>query len=115
MKPEAISSFLDGAIRSRIAIRFIAEQHIAFTRALKLALDRDAKQHHVLGVVDSECSPTEMVNLCTAFVRELCIGTFGMAPEIVLEGMTDVTFTFVSFYGIDVFSTQLRADTSQST
>jgi len=89
MKPEVISSFLDGAIRSRIAIRFIAEQHIALTRALK----RDPKRGHFLGVVDSECSPAEMVKLCAAFVRELCIGTFGTAPEIVLEGMTDVTFT----------------------
>jgi 26S proteasome regulatory subunit T1 len=115
MKPEAISSFLDGAIRSRIAIRFIAEQHIALTRALKLARDRDSKKDHILGVVDSECSPVEMVNLCTAFVRELCVGTFGMAPEIALEGMTDVTFTFVSLYITDALLTDIGVDTSQFT
>ncbi|KIM29095.1 hypothetical protein M408DRAFT_128025 [Serendipita vermifera MAFF 305830] len=95
MKPGAMTSFLDGAIRSRIAIRFIAEQHIALTRALKLALDRDSKMDQFLGVVDSECSPAEMVKLCTNFVHELCVGTFGTAPEIVLDGMTDVTFTYV--------------------
>ena len=95
MKPEAMASFLDGAIRSRIAIRFIAEQHIALTQALKLAPDRDSRMDQFLGVVDSECSPADMVKLCTGFVHELCVGTFGIAPEIVLEGMTDVTFTSV--------------------
>lgn len=95
MKPEAMTAFLDGAIRSRVAIRFIAEQHIALTRALKHAHNHDSKLNHFLGVVDSECSPAEMVKLCTASVNDLCVGTFGIAPEVVLDGMTDVTFTSV--------------------
>ncbi|CAG7845900.1 SubName: Full=Related to branched-chain alpha-ketoacid dehydrogenase kinase, mitochondrial {ECO:0000313/EMBL:CCA77951.1} [Serendipita indica DSM 11827] len=99
MRPEVISSFLDGAIRSRIAIRFIAEQHIALTRALKLHPGTQTvpslEPTHSRGVVDSECSPFEMVNLCTTFVHELCVGTFGMAPDVTIDGMTDVTFPYV--------------------
>lgn len=33
--------------------------------------------------------------MCKAFVHELSMGTFGVAPEIVIEGMKDVTFTYV--------------------
>jgi hypothetical protein len=56
-----------------------------------------------------------MVKLCTAFVRELCVGTFGTAPEIVLDGMTDVTFTFVSLHVTNTFLTDSDVDTSRFT
>ncbi|KAG8804974.1 26S proteasome regulatory subunit 7 [Serendipita sp. 399] len=118
MRPEAIASFLDGAIRSRIAIRFIAEQHIALTRSLKLrskdsiltnkeihsgdgSLKSARTGHsassmvHSYGVVDPECSPAEMVRLCTNFVHELSVGTFGVAPDVEIDGMTTVTFPYV--------------------
>lgn len=95
MKPEAISAFLDGAIRSRIAVRFIAEQHIALTRALRLATERGVTSDYSGGVVDYECSPRDMVNLCGSFVHDLCVGTFGTAPEIEIDGMVDATFPYV--------------------
>ena len=92
MKPGRVSEFLDGAIRSRIAVRFIAEQHIALTRALKLATRRGITVERSGGVVDYECSPVEMIHVCGSFVHDLCIGTFGTAPDIKIDGMTDVTF-----------------------
>jgi Mitochondrial branched-chain alpha-ketoacid dehydrogenase kinase len=98
MKPEAIAAFLDGAIRSRIAVRCIAEQHIALTRALKLAGESGVDVERSGGVVDYECSPLEMINLCGSFVHDLCVGTFGSAPEIKVDGMTDVTFPYVFPY-----------------
>jgi 26S proteasome regulatory subunit T1 len=94
MNPETTKAFLDGAIRSRIAIRFIAEQHIALTRALKMATSSPSNINRSSGVVDTECSPLEMVNMCKAFVHELCLGTFGVAPEVAIDGMTDVTFPY---------------------
>ncbi|KAG8783066.1 26S proteasome regulatory subunit 7 [Serendipita sp. 397] len=121
MRPEAISSFLDGAIRSRIAIRFIAEQHIALTRSLKIRSNNpisadeekllgEMGRHlnrtgdsaipinqmvHSYGVVDPECSPIEMIRLCTSFVHELAMGTFGVAPDVEIDGMTGATFPYV--------------------
>lgn len=95
MNQTDISDFLDGAIRSRISIRFIAEQHIALTRALcDLMQDGDATPSSS-GIVDSECSAANMINACGSFVRDLCEATFGVAPTIQLEGMTDVKFKCV--------------------
>lgn|SRR5258706_8635127 len=92
MNQTDISNFLDGAIRSRISIRFIAEQHIALTRALRdLMQDGDAAPSSS-GIVDSECSAANMINACGNFVRDLCEATFGVAPTIQLEGMTDAKF-----------------------
>ena len=93
-----ISNFLDGAIRSRISIRFIAEQHIALTRAL-CDLTQDGEPQGSApsssGIVDSACSAANTINACGSFVRDLCEATFGVAPTIQLEGMTDVKFKCV--------------------
>ena len=98
MNQTDISNFLDGAIRSRISIRLIAEQHIALTRALH-DLMQDAESQRAepssSGVVDSECSAANMINACGSFVRDLCEATFGVAPTIQLEGMTDAKFKCV--------------------
>lgn len=93
-----ISNFLDGAIRSRISIRFIAEQHVALTRALRDSMQEGESQRAApssSGVVDAECSAADMINACGSFVRDLCEATFGVAPPIQLEGMTNAKFKCV--------------------
>lgn len=94
MKQEDISSFLDGAIRSRISIRFIAEQHIALTRALHDSMQGESQCEALSasGIVDSGCSAANMINACGDFVRDLCEATFGVAPTIQLEGITGAKF-----------------------
>lgn len=62
MTPEQTSQFLDGAIRNRIAVRLIAEQHIALSRALQhpdLMKDR-------VGVIDLKCRPMDLIR-CALF------------------------------------------------
>ena len=97
MDQEDISNFLDGAIRSRISIRFIAEQHIALTRALRDSMQGESQCEapSSSGIVDSECSAANMINGCSDFVRDLCEATFGVAPIIQLEGMTNAKFKCV--------------------
>lgn len=96
MSPTQISNFLDGAIRSRISVRLIAEQHIALSHAL--ATDPGAAEADVLvhnGVIDPKCSPAVMVRMCGAFVSELCEATLGASPNITIDGCPEATFAYV--------------------
>lgn len=91
MSPTQISSFLDGAIRNRISVRLIAEQHIALSQALN---DSEGSKSNV-GVVNMRCSPKEMIQMCGSFVTELCEATLGMSPQIIIDGHVDATFASV--------------------
>ncbi|KAI0332082.1 26S proteasome subunit P45 [Cubamyces sp. BRFM 1775] len=91
LTPEQISEFLDSTIRNRIAVRLIAEQHIAISRDLARG-DNDGNH---LGVVDLACSPKEMIGVCGSFVSDLCEATLGASPQIVIDGDADATFAYV--------------------
>ena len=88
MSPKQISDFLDGAIRNRISVRLIAEQHIAVSQAL----DDPNVPSPYIGVVDMHCSPKDMINMCSSFVTDLCEATLGSSPPIVVDGHTNSTF-----------------------
>lgn len=94
MSSSQISNFLDGAIRNRISVRLIAEQHIALSQALN---NPDNDPHHV-GVVNMRCSPKAMIDMCGSFVSELCEATLGVRPLIIIDGHTDATFPYVSYF-----------------
>ena len=88
MSPMAISEFLDLAIRNRITVRLIAEQHIALSRAL-IGSTGPTEQ---LGVVSYTCSPADMIHACSLFVGELCEATYGIHPKLEMDGHTAATF-----------------------
>ncbi len=88
MTSQQISEFLDSTIHNRIAVRLIAEQHIAISR--DLAHGEGGGRH--LGVVDFSCSPKELIGVCGSFVRDLCEATLGASPEIIIDGDADATF-----------------------
>ena len=92
MSSEAIGRFLDGAIRNRIAVRLIAEQHIVLSRALHNPEQANATD---VGIVNMALSPVEMIRMCASFVSELCEATLGAAPQVVIDGATDATFAYV--------------------
>jgi len=94
MAPADISTFLDAAIQSRIAIRLIAEQHISLSRTLR---DPSSVSDNI-GVVNPKCSPLDVIRMCAAFVGELCEATLGSRPELVVEGVKDATFPYVSVH-----------------
>ena len=89
MSSEEISEFLDSAIRNRIAVRLIAEQHIALSRAV---LNGGETLKEYIGVIHLACSPANMIRMCGSFVSELCEATFGAAPELKIDGDVDATF-----------------------
>ena len=108
LTPEQTSQFLDGAIRNRIAVRLMAEQHIALSRALQRP---DSMKDHV-GVIDLKCRPMDLIQYdifhvvlpfrdpiscrtCGSFVKELCSATMGTSPEIIVDGSPDATFACV--------------------
>ncbi|KAI0928201.1 hypothetical protein AcW1_005518 [Taiwanofungus camphoratus] len=91
MTPEQISTFLDEAIRNRISVRLIAEQHIALSRALER---EDSSTDH-LGVVHMACSPRDMIRMCGSWVSDLSEATLGASPEIVIDGEIGATFAYV--------------------
>jgi len=90
MSPQAVTAFLDEAIRSRIAVRLIAEQHIAITRHFQSG--STAKD---VGIIHKETSPAEMIKMCASFVSELCEASLGSSPRLILEGKVDATFPYV--------------------
>ena len=99
MSSEQISNFFDAAIRNRIAVRLIAEQHIVLSRALQ----NPEQANTDVGVVDAALSPVEMIRMCGSFVSELCEATLGAAPPIVIDGAHDTTFACV-FYSFPITS-----------
>lgn len=91
MSPNQICDFLDGAIRNRISVRLIAEQHIAVSQALNAP--KDPIEH--VGIVDMKCSPKAMIDMCGSFVSELCEATLGASPTIIIDGDVNATFAYV--------------------
>ncbi|KAF9949473.1 hypothetical protein BGZ70_001762 [Mortierella alpina] len=116
MGKEDIKTFLDDMIRARIGIRLIAEQVIS----LREQRDHDSDDHgassssaasstssprsnsvpgrlddDVVGVVHTELRPAELIRTCASFVQELCDVNYGSSPEVVINGQTDATFTYV--------------------
>lgn len=90
MSNDQMTSFLDGAIRNRISVRLIAEQHIALSRALKQQSEGRDITHD--GIVDMTCSPSQMIRMCGSFVSDLCEATLGTSPSLVIDGHADATF-----------------------
>lgn len=111
-KPD-IKTFLDEMIRSRIGIRLIAEQVISLReQGTKVVPDGDdnadastslseepqgvdTPTRGVVGVVHRELKPAELIRTCASFVQELCDVNYGSSPEVVINGQTDTTFTYV--------------------
>ena len=91
MSPAQMAEFLDGAFRSRISVRLLAEQHISISQALD---DPSVDKSHV-GVVDMHCSPARMIHMCAAYVSELCEATLGSSPTVHIDGFKDATFACV--------------------
>ncbi|CAL1703903.1 unnamed protein product [Somion occarium] len=92
LSSDEISDFLDSAIRNRISVRLIAEQHIALSRTIETP-----KQYHDdhVGIVHMKCSPKDMIRMCGSFVRDLSEATLGASPEIIIDGDVDATFAYI--------------------
>ncbi|CBQ71364.1 related to branched-chain alpha-ketoacid dehydrogenase kinase, mitochondrial precursor [Sporisorium reilianum SRZ2] len=145
MDARQISAFLDAAIHSRIAIRMIAEQHLALSATSNdpstsnsstedhnhhdnlhpfdpdLPAEGTSSQGHheygsptAVGIIETQLSPARITRMCAAFVRDLCEGTLGAAPELILEGDLDVTYTGVPVH-LEYVMTELLKNSYRAT
>ncbi|KAJ9475848.1 [Pyruvate dehydrogenase (acetyl-transferring)] kinase 1, mitochondrial [Pseudozyma hubeiensis] len=149
MDARQISAFLDAAIHSRIAIRMIAEQHLALSATSNESTNVQSEtrnrredsfedhSHHLLdpdlppegtssqghhdygsptavGIIETQLSPARMTRMCAAFVRDLCEGTLGAAPDLILEGDLDVTYTGVPVH-LEYVMTELLKNSYRAT
>ncbi|KAF8948857.1 hypothetical protein BGZ47_002017 [Haplosporangium gracile] len=97
MAKEDIKRFLDDMIRARIGIRLIAEQAISL-REQRHEHERSSVEtlhDDIVGVVHTELRPADLIKTCASFVQELCDVNYGSSPEVVINGQTDTTFTYV--------------------
>lgn len=67
-------------------MRLIAEHHISLSQEIL------GSKQPTVGVVDTQCSPADMVRMCGSFVSELCEATLGSSPTTTIEGDIDATF-----------------------
>ncbi|KAF8343795.1 atypical/PDHK/BCKDK protein kinase [Cantharellus anzutake] len=116
MPTEAITEFLDDLITSRIGVRLIAEQHVSLTETLASA---EAKRENSskVGVVDLECSPKRMIQMCASFVNSLSDATFGASPPLVIDGIVDAKFAYIpvhlEYIVTEILKNAVRASVEQ--
>ncbi|GAA96004.1 hypothetical protein E5Q_02664 [Mixia osmundae IAM 14324] len=111
MSDVEISQFLDRAIRNRISIRLIAEQHLSlawFSRKSKKPRPARDRDQQLLGLIDLKCSPAGLVKGCESFVSDLCEASYGVAPSLVLDGQIDATCVYVPMHLEYIFTELLK-------
>ena len=111
MPDSTITSFLNRAIRNRITLRLLAEQHLSLSSASLSALRKtppassprttSPKDPRVepsarppssslapsrVGILDLSLSPRDLIDTCAGYVSELCEATYGVAPKYRIEG-----------------------------
>ncbi|KAJ8514661.1 hypothetical protein ONZ45_g7834 [Pleurotus djamor] len=111
MAPTQVSTFLDGAIRNRISVRLIAEQHIALYHAFVTSEEADPS---CTGVIDMSLSPQKMVKMCGSFVSDLCEASLGVSPKIEISGDTGATFAYVPVH-IEYILTEVLKNSFRAT
>ncbi|PWN52703.1 alpha-ketoacid dehydrogenase kinase [Violaceomyces palustris] len=139
MDPRDVAAFLDATIHSRIAIRLIAEQHLALSHGgdshhlsgrienreeeSHRQQDRDGEaleKFHVyssptsVGIIETQLSPARMTKMCANFVKDLCEGTLGLAPALVLEGDVQATYAGIPVH-LEYVMTELLKNSYRAT
>ncbi|GAA6014653.1 hypothetical protein JCM10207_006891 [Rhodosporidiobolus poonsookiae] len=137
----AITDFLDRAIRNRISLRLMAEQHLSLSAAslpsLRPSEDGETapapsspKDPRVepsarppssslsasrVGVLDLALSPHELITTCAEYVSLLCESTYGVAPNYRIEGVPpDVTVGSVGSH-LEYIMTELLKNAFRAT
>lgn len=120
MAKEDIKRFLDDMIRARIGIRLIAEQAISLREQRHEHETSSVETPHddIVGVVHTELRPADLIRTCASFVQELCDVNYGSSPEVVINGQTDTTFTYVpvhlEYILCELLKNSVRATVEQS-
>jgi pyruvate dehydrogenase kinase 2/3/4 len=81
-----IQEFLDRFYMSRIGIRMLIGQHIAM---------HDGSRPGYAGLICEKCSPAEVAQEAMTSAQSLCVLHYAAAPEVLVRGNTDLTFTYI--------------------
>jgi len=82
---EAVSSFLDRILTSRLGIRMLVSQHLNL---------QDTKAGSV-GIINLCMNLKDVVSRWSSMVREICEDKYGHAPEIKISGHTSTVFPYI--------------------
>jgi len=82
-----IHSFLDKFYMSRIGIRILIGQYIE--------LHRDEQLDGYVGLINRHTSPAEIFAQAVEDAKYLCERTHGDSPDVILQGRTDLTFSYI--------------------
>lgn len=52
----------------------------------------------MIGIVDLKCSPQRTLRSVADFVTNLCEGTYGRAPTLVIDGDADAEFAYIDVH-----------------
>ncbi|CAB4034678.1 3-methyl-2-oxobutanoate dehydrogenase [lipoamide] kinase, mitochondrial, partial [Paramuricea clavata] len=80
-----IHSFLDKTLKSRLGMRLLAEHHIGL---------REEKSD-VVGVIVTDLRLKTVIERTADFVKQVCEHHYGVCPEIVIDGHTDASFSYI--------------------
>ncbi|KAJ3187260.1 hypothetical protein HK101_009411 [Irineochytrium annulatum] len=98
MTKENATAFLDGMIHARIAIRVLAEHHLAL-------------QEHVpgwIGIINTRLSPSTLLRSSSDYVQDLCEINYGTAPEFVINGHSETVIAYISVHLEYIFMELLK-------
>ena len=106
----SIHSFLDSFYTSRIGIRMIIGQY--------LALREPAHGEDAVGLLSTAVAPARIAEDAALQARHLCERQFGVAPDVKIEGRTDLDFEYVpdhAFYILlELLKNSMRASCEAS-
>lgn len=80
-----LDDFLESMLRSRISRRVMAEQHLGL----------GAPRPGYVGIICTELSLAEAIDLAAQRCHQVCIETYGVAPEISINGDTDLVMAYI--------------------
>ena len=83
----SIHEFLDTFGMSRIGIRILIGQYIELRHA--------QQQEGYVGLIDLNTSPAEVFSQAVEDAKYLCERAHGDSPEVILQGRTDLTFSYI--------------------
>ncbi|KAH8920100.1 alpha-ketoacid dehydrogenase kinase [Atractiella rhizophila] len=109
-----ISSFLDSAIRNRISIRLIAEQHLSLSLSSSSRHQSNHSKTDQTKILDMKLSPKKLIDDCARFTQELCEGTYGVAPEWEVDGDKDVRVGYIGMH-MEYILTELLKNSFRAT
>jgi pyruvate dehydrogenase kinase 2/3/4 len=81
--------FVDAMLSSRIGRRVLAEQHIAL-------VEGNRRGH--IGVINTALSPAAVLADTVREASDICMRTYGEAPEVVWTGDVDATIPYIRFH-----------------